>query len=246
MEMTPFRIETLRPPKDDLRAKILASDLTLEEHDVIALSTKVVAIGEGRCVLKEGTDIDALARAESDVYLERSETPGGFVMHTVTNGILMANAGIDPFADHFVLWPENPKKAAEELLAWFRKEYEIQNLYLVLTDSRSVFLRRGVIGMAVAWAGFEPLYDNRVREDLLGYPSGGSQTNIPDSLAASAVYVMGEANEGTPLVRIRNAPYLAQSQTAKRKEFNTFEFGMEEDIFAPFMKSLPWKEGGKH
>lgn len=246
MEITPFRIETLVPPKDDLRAKILASDLMLNEHDVIALSTKVVAIDEGRCLPKEGTDIDALVRAEADRYLERNETPGGFVMHTITNGMLMANAGIDPFAGHYVLWPENPKKAAENLLAWFKEEYGITNLYLVLTDSRSVFLRRGVIGMAVAWAGFEPIYDNRVREDLLGFASGGSQTNVPDSLAASAVYVMGEANEGTPLVRIRNAPYLAEPQTGNRAEFNTFEFGMEEDIFAPFMKDLPWKEGEKN
>lgn len=244
MEITPFKIETLVPPKDDLYTKILASDLTLEEHDVIAISTKVVSIGQGRCVPKEGADMDALIQVEADQYLERAETPGGFVMHTITNGTLMANAGIDPFAGYFVLWPENPKKTAEELLAWLKKEYEKEHLYLVLTDSRSVFLRRGVIGMAVAWAGFEPIYDNRVREDLLGFPSGGSQTNIPDSLAASAVFVMGEANEGTPLVRIRNAPYLKDAQTGKREEFNTFEFGMEEDIFAPFMRDLPWKERG--
>ncbi len=244
MELTPFVIETLSPPKDDLKAKIRASALTLEEHDIIAISSKVVAIGQGRCVPREGTDLDALIAQESEQYLERSETPGGFVMHTITNGTVMANAGIDPFAGYFILWPEKPQETAEELLAWFKQEYKREHLYLVLTDSRSVMLRRGVIGMAVAWAGFAPVYDNRVRTDLLGFPSSGSQTDIPDSLAASAVYVMGEANEGTPLVRIRNAPYLKDAQTNRKDVFNSFTCAPEEDIFAPFLKNLPWKDGG--
>ena len=245
MEVTPFHIETLRPPKDDLCTKIRASSLTLKEHDVVALSSKVVAIGEGRCVVREGTDLDALTRQEADLYLDRNQTPGGFVMHTIKNNTLIAHAGIDPFAGYYVLWPEDPKRSAEELLAWFKKEYKLENLYLILTDSRSVFMRRGVIGTAIAWAGFEPVYDNRMREDLLGFRSGGSQTNIPDALAATAVFAMGEANEGTPLVRIRNAPYVQESKTGNRKVFNSYEFPMEEDIFAPFMKDLPWKKGGR-
>lgn len=243
MEITPFKIETLVPPQDDLLAKIQTSELTLEEHDVIAISTKVVSIWKGRCVAADGVDKDDLIRQEADLYLERDEVPGKYVMHTITEGLLMPSAGIDPFAGYFVLWPENPKAVAEELLAWFKKTYKREHLYLVLTDSRSVFLRRGVVGIALAWAGFEPLYDDRVRSDLLGFPSGGSQTNVPDSLAASAVMVMGEANEQTPLVRIHNAPYVRENQTGRKKVFNTFEFDMNEDLFAPFMNRLPWKKG---
>lgn len=241
MELESFNVDTLLPPQDDLLTKIRNSSLTLKDHDVIALSSKVVAIGEGRCVSIEGTRVDDLIREESERYLERSETPGGFVMHTLKNGTLIPNAGIDPFAGYYVLWPEDPQRSASELLAWFKKTYEVEHLYLVLTDSRSVLLRRGVVGIAIAWAGFEPVYDNRARVDLLGNPSGGSQTNIPDALAASAVYVMGEANEGTPLVRIRNAPYLQKPQTQQKEEFTSYTFGVEEDIFAPFLKRAPWK-----
>ncbi len=245
MEITSFRIETVLPPKDDLLTKIKNSDLTLEEHDVIAISTKVVSIWKGRCLLAEGINKDDLIKQEAEMYLERSEVPGEYVMHTITEGLLMPSAGIDPFAGYFVLWPENPKVVAEELLAWFKETYKREHLYVVLTDSRSVFLRRGVVGIALAWAGFEPLYDDRVRKDLLGHASGGSQTNVPDSLAASAVLVMGEANEQTPIVRIRNAPYVREKQTGRKKVFNTFEFTMNEDLFAPFMNRLPWKRGGR-
>lgn len=245
MELTPIKIDTLIPPKDDLLSKVRASSLTLEEHDVIVISSKVVAIGEGRCIPKEGTDIDALIQRESDQYLSRAETPGGYVMHTITNDILIPNAGIDPLGEYYVLWPEDPRKSAESLLAWFKETYEKEHLYLVLTDSRSVFLRRGVIGMAIAWAGFQPVYDNRMRLDMAGAPTSGSQTNLPDALAAAAVLVMGEANEGTPLVRIRNAPYVSASQEKKKEEGSSFTFPMEEDIFAPFMQNLPWQQGGR-
>lgn len=243
MEVTAFQVDTLVPPKDDLLAKIQASALSLEEYDVIAISSKVVSIWKGRCVPAKDIEKDDLIRQEAGLYLERSEVPGGYVMHTITDGLLMPSAGIDPFADYFVLWPENPMRVAEELLAWFKATYKLEHLYVVLTDSRSVFLRRGVVGVALAWAGFEPLYDGRVRTDLLGFASGGSQTNVPDSLAATAVLAMGEANEQTPVVRIRNAPYVRENQTGRKEIFNSFTFDMNEDLFAPFMNRLPWKRG---
>ncbi|MEK7100758.1 MAG: coenzyme F420-0:L-glutamate ligase [Patescibacteria group bacterium] len=243
MEITPFVVDTIVPPKDDLLQRIQDSALSLEEHDVIAISSKVVSIWKGRCVPADQASKDDLVRQEAELYLERNEVPGRYVMHTITEGLLMPSAGIDPFGGYFVLWPENPKAVAEELLAWFKETYALEHLYVVLTDSRSVFLRRGVVGVALAWAGFEPLYDDRVRKDLLGHDSGGSQTNVPDSLAAAAVLVMGEANEQTPIVRIRNAPYVRQKQTGHKQVFNTFEFDMNEDLFAPFMNRLPWKRG---
>lgn len=242
MELTPVRIETLRPPEDDLYAKIRASALSLEEGDVIAISSKVVAIGQGRCVPLEKEGVDDLIRSEADYYLERDVVPGKFVMHTIKNGTLIPNAGIDPFGGHRILWPEKPRQAAEDLLAWFKKEYGLERLYLVITDSRSVFMRRGVVGMAIAWAGFDPLYDNRARKDLLGHASGGSQTNVPDALAAAAVYVMGEANESTPLVRIRNAPYLKDAGTTpKEQNADIYMVDAKDDIFAPFLASVEWK-----
>lgn len=241
MEITPFAISTLRPPKDDLLAKIQASSLTLLEGDVIALSSKVVSIHQGRCAPRDGADIDALVRQEADAYLERSETPGGFVMQTITHGALASNAGIDPFGGYVVLLPQKPQETAEELLAWFKQAYGIRTLYLIITDSKSVMLRRGVVGGALAWAGFAPLYDNRARTDLLGYPTSGSQTNLPDSLAAAAVFVMGEANEGTPLVRMRDVPYVGKGNESK----DAFVLRKEEDIFAPFLMRAPWQKGGQ-
>lgn len=243
MEITPFKIEVLKPPKDDLLSKIKSSSLTLQEGDVIALSSKVVAIHQGRCVPYDREHKDELIKKEADLYLERDQVPGGWVMHTIKDGIFMPSSGIDPFAGYYVLWPEKLKQTADELLTWFKNEYRVSKLYFVMTDSRSVMLRRGVVGIAIAWAGFDPLFDNRVTTDLLGHASGGSQTNLPDSIAAAAVLAMGEQNEQTPLVRLRNVPYVGTKYEAHKDSATTFEVSMDEDIHAPFLKQN-WKKGG--
>lgn len=238
MEITAFSLALLTPPKDDLLSKIRTSALTLEEGDVIALSSKVVSISQGRCVPRESEKKESLIEGEADWYLPKED--GAAVTHTVTNGILIPSAGIDPFGDYYILWPKNPQETAKEILEWFKETYSIKKLYLVITDSRSVFLRRGVVGIAIAWAGFEPLYNNQNRIDLLGKSSGGSQTNIPDSLAAIASFGMGEANERTPLVRMRGVPYIGDTEHASKEPF---EASMEEDLFAPFLKGANWKQG---
>ncbi|MES2014625.1 MAG: coenzyme F420-0:L-glutamate ligase [Patescibacteria group bacterium] len=240
MEINAFSIDVLHPPKDDLLSKIKASTLTLKEGDVIALSSKVVSIHEGRCVERDFNKKDALVQRESEWYLPREKMHGGAVVHTITNGIFIPSAGIDPLGKFYVLWPENPQKSAEGLLQWFKETYKIEKLYLILTDSRSVFLRKGVVGIALAWAGFEPLFSNKDRTDILGTPSAGSQTNIPDSIAAAATFVMGEANEQTPLVRIRNAPFIGDTTHASTDQFSST---IEEDLFEPFLKNIPWEKG---
>lgn len=244
MEIIPIQLTVLKPPQDSLFPKIVESSLVPQEGDVIAVSSKVVAIGEGRCVLASDITRDELVRIEAEKYLERNHVPGGHVMHTITQGTFIPNAGIDPFAGYYVLWPKKPKESADILLAKIKEHYGVSKLGLILTDSRSVMLRRGVVGIAIAWSGFEPIHDTRIRTDLLGHQSAGSQTNIPDALAAAAVLVMGEANEQTPLVCIRNAPYVFEEMSQKKKTGNTYEFPIEEDIFAPFLISVPWKHGG--
>lgn len=76
MKVTAIRSKPFLPPKDDLYAHLDESLAHLPERSVIAISSKVVAIGEGRCVLPpEGVDPldfkDTLAEEEADLYLPR-------------------------------------------------------------------------------------------------------------------------------------------------------------------------------
>src|SRR3989344_9526633 len=130
MQLDPFFIEIVPPPRDNaFLKKIKKSKLTLAEHDVIAISSKVVSIWQGRCVPHVREEKDDLIKKEADWYLERDQTPGGAVIHTIKNNVLLPGAGVDPFGGWYVLLPQNPKETAEELLAWFKKAYDVKDLY---------------------------------------------------------------------------------------------------------------------
>jgi len=238
MQTTAFKLELLTPPQDDLLLRVKASSLSLKEGDCVAVSSKVVSIWQGRCVPRDRQSKEELIKQDADLYLDLPMKHG--VIHTLKNGVLIANAGIDPLGDWYILLPEKPHDTAEKLLAWFKNEYRISDLKLIITDSRSVFLRQGAVGIAIAWAGFPPLYDNRRRVDLLGKDTGGTQTNLPDSLAAAATLAMGEANEQTPIAVMRGIPYLDSPKASP----DSFEISPAEDLHAPLLQNPKWRKGG--
>lgn len=245
MEILPIKTEALIPPQDDLLQKIRNAKSALQEGDCIAITSKVVSIWQGRCIPKEDVaDKDELIKREADMYLPRQLVPNEAVIHTITHGYLISSAGIDTNNGngHYILWPKEPKKTASELLEWFKKEFHISRLYLVMTDSRSVMLRRGASGCAIAWAGFEPLYYHAKEKDLFGEAVGTPYTtNLPDSIAAAAVLAMGEVAEQTPLAIVRGVPYFERQNESLHFDY---ELTPDEDIHAPFLKSVPWEKGG--
>lgn len=248
------RLKTLRPPKDDLLRNIKAAKVFLREGDIVAVSSKVVSVGEGRTVPIRGTTKDDLVKHEARWYLDRIGRSGRRIMHTVTKNFLIASAGIDESNGngYYVLWPEDSDRSARRLLAWFKKTYSIGQLGLIITDSHSVPLRRGVTGFALSWAGFNPLYDYRGEKDLFGRPFTFSQTNIVDALAAAAVLMMGEGAEGTPLAIIRGAPHVFKSRRlpaatnaaqAGGGSHSSLRVPIREDLFTPFLLGVRWKKG---
>jgi coenzyme F420-0:L-glutamate ligase len=245
MEVYPIKMRIMRPPQDDLFEAIKTTNLVLQEGDCVAVTSKVVSIWQGRCVPVDSVaHKDDLSKKEADLYLEREYVPHGHVLHTIKNNYLISSAGIDMSNanGYYVLWPNQPKKVAEELLAWFKDTYSVSELSLIITDSHSVPFRRGAMGCAIGWAGFDPLYDHRGVEDIFGRELRAEHTNVADSLAAAAVLVMGETNECTPLAIIRNAPYLKGRKDAQERVYE-YEVPMEQDMYAPFFTHAPWKRG---
>ena len=245
MQCIPIKTKLLQAPQDDLWVAITQSGLSLSDKDILVIASKVVAIDEGRCVPREGTDREELTKKEAEWYVARDQVPGRAVAHALINGQLAAFAGIDPLGDWYVLWPEDPMKSADRLCQKLKQHYGLSELGVIISDSKSTPLRRGVIGGAIAWAGFNPLFDNRKRLDLTGRPSGGSQINVADAVAAAAVLVMGEGTEQTPLVVVRSAPYAFAENIAKSEKGTSYVVPRENDIFAPFFNTDVWQKGDK-
>lgn len=242
-----IKTRILLPPKDDLFSAFSAALGPLKEKTIVAIASKAVSIGEGRCIKKEAvSDKDALIRKEADFYVPRG-TGKVHAMLTIKNNVLLPTAGIDESnADgYYILWPRDLKKSAQKILRWLRSTYGVRDCGVLLTDSRSLPLRRGVMGVALAWAGFSPLNDYRGKKDLFGRAFSMTQANVADALATAAVLAMGEGREQTPVALITDISFVrfGSSIPRSRRAYSSFEIKKEEDIYYPLFKNSRWKRG---
>lgn len=236
MQFFPVKTRPLVPPQDDLYAALDESLPAVQEGDVVIITSKVVAIHQGRCIkMSEVADKDALIKQEADAYIDRVECPGGYVVLTIKDHTLAASAGIDESNanGYYVLWPDDPTRFAKEAREYLRKKYGLEKLGVLIVDSRSMPLRFGAVGVAVGGYGFNPLRDYRGTKDIFGRELKMSRTNIADSLAAASAVVMGEGNETTPVVIARNVPQL---EFTGADRFGDLFMPIEEDIYYPLLK----------
>lgn len=249
MVIQPIKTRIMRPPKDDLPAVIKESIPVLKEKSILVITSKVVSIWQGRVVkMSEVKDKDELVKKEAEKYLPREMTPGGFVMHTIKNNLLIPTAGIDESNanGYYVLWPKQVHDVASALWTWTRETYGVRDIGILITDSHSIPLRRGVVGISLAHFGFNPLKDYRHTKDLFGREFHFSQTNLADGLAAASVVVMGEGDERTPLALIEGLSFIEfiDHEYVPKDVHARFEIPPDEDLYYSFIGSVPWKDGG--
>lgn len=248
MIITPIKTKKLFPPQDDVLSAIRARIKKIPERSILVVTSKVVSIHEGRCIpIENVADKDKLIIAEADYYLPRDKkTP--WVMHTIVHNTLIPTAGIDESNTNgfYILWPKDPKQSARKIYNWIRKTYSVKQCGVLITDSHSIPLRRGVIGISLAYRGFAPLKDYRKSRDLFGRQFGVTQTNIADGLAAAAVLAMGEGMEQTPIALATDIPFVTFGRPrVNRKQFSSFEVTMKQDLYAPIFSRVTWRKGGR-
>ena len=244
-----IKTRILLPPRDDLLGAIKKALPKINEKSIVAITSKVVSIWQGRCVpTKEFPDRDALIAREADVYLPREFVPGAWCVQTVKNNLLIPSAGIDESNanHHYILWPKDPHSAAKKIWRWIRKTYHVKNVGIIITDSHTIPLRRGVLGISLAHYGFLPLKDYRGTPDIFGRELQMTQTNIVDGLSAAAVMLMGEGSERTPLAVIEDVPWITFVSAPRRskKPFSSLETKAKEDLYYPLISAVPWHKGG--
>ena len=247
MKVIGIKTRNFIPPKDSVE-ELLSFIKLLKNNSVVAITSKVISISEGRCIPIDKITKDEIAIAEADKYISRELSPNGWVLHTIKNNMLIASAGVDESngANYFILWPKNPNQSAKIIWEILTKKFKLKNLGVIITDSRLVPLRRGVVGIAIGFFGFKPLKDYRGREDLFGRKLKMETSNMPDSLATAAVLEMGEGSEGKPIAIISDIPNIEfiNKEFAPKTIDDTFEIPEKEDMFYPFLSKAFWKKGG--
>lgn len=230
---------------DDILDVLKGVKLSLKEKDVIVVTSKIVSICEGRTAPLDIHTKDELAIKDAEWYVPRPKRGVHKPLFTITRNTLLGVAGIDKSNGNgnYVLYPEDPMQSAEAICNWTKEYYGLSNIGVVISDSRSTPLRRGATGIAVGWAGIEPLKDYRGKKDLFERELTLEVSNIVDAIAAAAVLVMGEGDEQTPCAIVSDAP-VYHTERSRPGEEEVF-VSLDEDLFAMFFKDRPWQKGGK-
>jgi len=225
MQFIPITTRILTPPQDNLLEVLKESLIDVCNGDVICISSKVVAIHEGRCIEKGTIKKSELVYQEADIIIPRSYWPSPL---TAAHHTFLSTAGIDESNGdgHYVLLPQYPFISAQSLHTFLCKAFAIKQLGVIITDSRSQPFRYGATGVALAWWGIEPLDDHRGRQDLFGRNIEVERSNVVDGLAAGATVVAGEVDECIPVVIARGVPRLvftAPDQNTRDQLFSPCE-----------------------
>ncbi|MBP8234442.1 MAG: coenzyme F420-0:L-glutamate ligase [Rhizorhabdus sp.] len=191
------------------------------EGDIVVLAQKIVSKAEARLIALEDVApspkaIELAAECDKDprlVELILSESQEvmrvrkGALIVRHRLGIVLANAGIDQSnigqdKEAALLLPVDPDASAAKLRAGLRAMTGVGPAVLII-DSLGRAWRTGTTGTAIGVAGMPGLLDLRGRPDLHGRPLASSELGLADEVAAAASLVMGQADEGRPIVLVR-------------------------------------------
>jgi coenzyme F420-0:L-glutamate ligase len=205
---------------DTVIDSITKNGFSLEDGDVLVISSKFVSNAQGRVIqldsVKTSNQSNLISKKYqmkpqfAEVIIRESDKIfggiSGFVISSSDN-ILAPNAGIDKSnakKGKVILYPNDPYLVAEQLRRKIFLKYLV-HVGIIIVDSRLMPARVGTTGVAIACAGIEPVEDMRAQKDLDGNPLKVTFQAVVDNLATIANHKMGEASESKPIAIIRDS-----------------------------------------
>ena len=200
-------------PGDDLAGQIAdrtqADDApTLQDGDVLVVTSKVISKIEGRLVVLDSDDPDereAARQAAIDAETVRVVARRGELRIVQTrHGLVLAAAGVDASnvaRSELALLPVDPDASAQLLREALRERLGV-DVGVVVTDTMGRPWRAGLTDVAIGVAGLTALTDPRGRVDGYGNVLGVTQIAVADEIAAAADLVKGKLS-GIPVALVR-------------------------------------------
>ena len=212
---------------DDLSQLILDAaklqDIQLNDEDILIIAETAVAKAEGHLIhLKSvkpsqramkiaeltGKDVE-LVEAIIQESKEIVKVGPDFIISETKHGFVCANAGIDEsnvdngLATPIPLDPDNSAQVIREQL----ENNTGKRVAVIISDTQGRAFREGAIGTAIGISGILPLWDRCGEFDLYGRELKTTSIAVADELSSAASLMMGQANEGIPVVIIRGVNY---------------------------------------
>jgi coenzyme F420-0:L-glutamate ligase / coenzyme F420-1:gamma-L-glutamate ligase len=198
-------------------------EIEIQENDILVIAETAVAKAEGYYVKldelepsskslqlahqtgKEPALVEAILQQSKEVI----KVGPDFIISETKHGFVCANAGIDE-SNVDEGWatpiPENPDQSASEIRQNIKKIAHKQ-VVVIISDTQGRAFREGAVGVAIGISGMDPLWDRSGEKDLYGRELKTTAIAVADELSAAASVVMGQADEGIPVVLIRGVDY---------------------------------------
>jgi coenzyme F420-0:L-glutamate ligase/coenzyme F420-1:gamma-L-glutamate ligase len=249
LTITPLTGFPLVKPGNDIAVLIWqtlqANHITLENNDILVVTQKVISKAENQIVplglispseeaqwLSEETGkTPALCQVVIDQSNEILRKRPGLIISEHRIGFVCANAGVDHSnldqtgGERVLCLPEDPDRSAESIRLFLERKSG-KNIGVLIIDSHGRAWRLGTVGISIGTSMVPELVNKIGDQDLFGRELRVTIIGAADQLAAAAALVMGEADEGIPLVHVRGFPYQLQQSS-----INEVIRSKEKDLF---------------
>ncbi len=199
-----------------IKESILEMNYDLKDGDIILIAETLISKAEGNIIeLDKITPSEKafeiaeickkdpkLVEAILDNSTEVVEVGPNFIITETKHGFVCANAAIDESnVDDGLATPvpENPDESALKIREFLESEFN-KDLAVIITDTQGRAFRVGAIGTAIGCSGIDPLWVRIGEEDLYGRELETTEVATADELASAASLIMGQADEGLPVV----------------------------------------------
>ena len=199
-----------------IKEAILNQTYDLKDGDIILIAETLISKAEGNIikldeVIPSSKAIEVAQICKKDPKLvevildnatEIVEIGSNFIVTETKHGFVCANSAIDESNVEGGLAtpiPDNPDESAKNIREFLESEFN-KDLAVIITDTQGRAFRVGAIGTAIACSGINPLWVRVGEKDLYGRELETTEIATADELASAASLIMGQADEGLPVV----------------------------------------------
>jgi len=200
---------------------IFSNNINIDNNDIFVVAQKIISKSENRYLdldkINASNDAKKLAvKLNKDKGLIQAilnesnkiiSTEKNVIIVEHKLGFININAGIDQSnilqnENFALLLPENPTKSAQNLHSQLSKNLN-KNISIIISDSMTRPFRSGVTNFALASHNIQSLLDLKGKNDMYGNKLKGTEIAVADELASAAGLLMGQSDEGKPVVVIK-------------------------------------------
>ncbi len=190
----------------------------VHDGDIFVIAHTLVSKSEGRAVESAEVIVSALAReiaakngfdpVQVEIALRESNRilrKDRALITLLENGHICNFSGVDHSnapTDSYVLLPKDPDRSALGILENLQNATG-KRIGVIISDTEGRPWRKGAVNIAVGCAGINAFKHNQGKNDLYGRTLQRSLICQVDEVASAAELLMGQADEGIPVVIVR-------------------------------------------